>query len=289
MSISQEITRIQNAKASLKTSINAKTDLQHQITTETIDNYGNFVDSIPVARNWTTIGYTEEPTFINDGYEYAVQIKNNYDTSTTDWFQRYYQNHNLVFFPLIDTSNVETMRQAFRECIHLLKVPAITISTLCTNTGWMFGNCASLREIDFTNFNTSNVTNMDYMFFRCFTIYKETMPFNTSKVSTMEHMFEDCWNLVELDLSNFTSEAITTCANMFYNCRSLTKLDMRKFDFSRLSSSSSRTNMFGSSASYGPANNCLIIVKDTTQKNTLKGYFSRLSNIKTVDEYEASL
>jgi len=55
MSVASEITRLQNAKASLKTSINAKTDQQHQITTETLDNYANFVDSI-------TIGGSKLPT-----------------------------------------------------------------------------------------------------------------------------------------------------------------------------------------------------------------------------------
>lgn len=46
MSIASEITRLQNAKADLKTSINAKTDSSHQITGETIDEYADFVDSI---------------------------------------------------------------------------------------------------------------------------------------------------------------------------------------------------------------------------------------------------
>ena len=46
MSIASEITRLQNAKASLKTSINAKNDNQHQITNQTIDNYASFVDTI---------------------------------------------------------------------------------------------------------------------------------------------------------------------------------------------------------------------------------------------------
>jgi hypothetical protein len=46
MSIASEITRLQNAKASLKSSINAKTDAQHQIASETIDDYADFVDSI---------------------------------------------------------------------------------------------------------------------------------------------------------------------------------------------------------------------------------------------------
>lgn len=46
MSIASEITRLQNAKASLKASINAKTDSSHQIANETIDDYATFVDSI---------------------------------------------------------------------------------------------------------------------------------------------------------------------------------------------------------------------------------------------------
>lgn len=46
MSIASEITRLQNAKSALKTSINAKTDSSHQIDDETLDEYSDFVDSI---------------------------------------------------------------------------------------------------------------------------------------------------------------------------------------------------------------------------------------------------
>ena len=46
MSIASEITRLQNAKSALKTAINAKTDSQHQIDDETLDDYAGFVDSI---------------------------------------------------------------------------------------------------------------------------------------------------------------------------------------------------------------------------------------------------
>lgn len=46
MSIASEITRLQGAKASLKSSINAKNDNEHQITTETLEDYADFVDTI---------------------------------------------------------------------------------------------------------------------------------------------------------------------------------------------------------------------------------------------------
>lgn len=56
MSVASEITRIQGAKNSLKTKLNAKNDEQHQITNETIDNYGDFVDSIEVIEQATIEG-----------------------------------------------------------------------------------------------------------------------------------------------------------------------------------------------------------------------------------------
>ena len=49
MSITSEISRIQSAKNTLKTKLNSKNDAQHQISTETIDEYGDFVDSIPTG------------------------------------------------------------------------------------------------------------------------------------------------------------------------------------------------------------------------------------------------
>lgn len=49
MSVASEITRLQNAKTSLKTSLNAKNDENHQITTETLEDYSDYVDSIQTS------------------------------------------------------------------------------------------------------------------------------------------------------------------------------------------------------------------------------------------------
>lgn len=46
MSIATEITRLQNAKSALKTAINAKNDAQHQIASETLEDYATFVGDI---------------------------------------------------------------------------------------------------------------------------------------------------------------------------------------------------------------------------------------------------
>lgn len=62
MSITNEIERLQTAKSDLKTSINAKTDAQHQITTETIDDYADFVDSISTGSSKPEQSKTTNPS-----------------------------------------------------------------------------------------------------------------------------------------------------------------------------------------------------------------------------------
>lgn len=62
MSIASEITRLQTAKSDLKTSINAKTDAQHQITTETLDDYADFVDSISTGSSKPEQSKTTNPS-----------------------------------------------------------------------------------------------------------------------------------------------------------------------------------------------------------------------------------
>ena len=53
MSVASEITRLQTAKGTLKTKLNAKNDEQHQITNEKLDEFGDFVDSIQTGGTGT--------------------------------------------------------------------------------------------------------------------------------------------------------------------------------------------------------------------------------------------
>ena len=48
----------------------------------------------------------------------------------------------------------------------------------------MFYNCSSLKELNLSNFNTKNVTNMSYMFGYCSSLKELNLSnFNTSKVN----------------------------------------------------------------------------------------------------------
>ena len=117
MSVASELTRIKGAKNDLKTSINAKTDSEHQITNETIDEYADFIDSITSGGglDWSAIGYSEMPDYIQEQYDYAVEIKNNWDSTQTSMESKFSGDTNLVIMPLVDTSNVTTMWSAFQN------------------------------------------------------------------------------------------------------------------------------------------------------------------------------
>ena len=70
-----------------------------------------------------------------------------------------------------------------------------------TNMSRMFAGCWYLKDLDFSNFNTKNVTDMSYMFndataFRNFT---NTAKFNTEKVTTMGYIFGIAQTLENVD------------------------------------------------------------------------------------------
>ena len=51
----------------------------------------------------------------------------------------------------------------------------------------MFSNCLILKEINLTNFNTNNVTNMSCMFCECSSLKEINLSnFNTNNVTNMD-------------------------------------------------------------------------------------------------------
>lgn len=94
------------------------------------------------------------------------------------------------------------------------------------NASNMFRRFINLKAINFgDSFDTSNVTNMSYMFSSCRSLTNLDLScFNTSKVTNMSQMFDGCENLVYLDLSYFHASSATTMTNMFKNCDMLKAL-----------------------------------------------------------------
>ena len=104
-----------------------------------------------------------------------------------------------------------------------------------TNMGYMFSGCSSLTSLDLSNFDTSNVTNMSTMLLSCSGLTSLVLSyFDTSNVTNMSAMLMSCSGLTSLDLSNFDMSNVIYMSDMFRVCSSLTSLDLSNFDTSKV-------------------------------------------------------
>ncbi|MGQ4244986.1 BspA family leucine-rich repeat surface protein, partial [Enterococcus casseliflavus] len=90
-------------------------------------------------------------------------------------------------------------------------------------------------ELDVSNWDTSQVTNMTTMFqdARSLTTL-DVSQWNTSQVRNMSTMFNQAQSLKELDVSNWDTSQVTNMTTMFQDARSLTTLDVSNWDTSQV-------------------------------------------------------
>ena len=92
-----------------------------------------------------------------------------------------------------------------------------------TTYAWFYA-MRQLQSIEGLSYlNTSNVTNMAYMFMYCVQLKSlDLSGFNTANVTNMMQMFYGCTSLQTIYVgSNWSTAAVTSSANMFNNCTSL--------------------------------------------------------------------
>lgn len=154
---------------------------------------------------------------------------------------------------LMDAETFLCVRKDFKGKLHL----PINAST-CS---FMFVDI-NVPGIDLTEFDTTNVVNMDYMFIKTdlgdrfslgsstkadlgdfFSLGSSTnaqansadqttLTFNTEGVTSMSGMFKDC-KVKHLDLSKLRTHNVTDFSDMFYNCDDLIDLNVDGFDTSK--------------------------------------------------------
>ena len=122
----------------------------------------------------------------------------------------------------------------FYECKNLTDVDFTNLDTSAvTNMNRMFYKCSALTSLDLSSFNTSAVTDMSSMFNSCSSLTSlDLSSFNTSVVTDMNYMFNSCSSLTSLDLSSFNTSVVTNMESMFSSCSSLTSLDLSSFNTS---------------------------------------------------------
>lgn len=179
MSVASEITRLQTAKSDLKASINAKTDAQHQITNETIDEYADFVDSISSGGGTSTLYVRDFPTirfakstftsipsnivftgvtdFTNMFYGVPLNSvsQGDIDTSSGIIFEAMFTSTNVTSVQGLDTSKGTSFRNMFGGCNKLITGPDIDTSN-GQDVSNMFGNSTNLVTLPEYDFSSAN-------------------------------------------------------------------------------------------------------------------------------------
>ena len=97
----------------------------------------------------------------------------------------------------------------------------------------LLADISNIIEIDFSQYDTSLIQNMAYMFENCESlIFANLSNIDISSVINAEYMFSNCISLKTLDLTNVDLEKIPNHKNIFLNCIQLKKNNLlnRKFN-----------------------------------------------------------
>ena len=164
-----------------------------------------------------------------------------------------------------------------------------------TDMSYMFYSCGRYSQV-FTldlgnNFDTSNVTNMSYMFYSCgnesavFTLDLGEK-FDTSNVTDMHYMFSSCGvcsQVFTLDLGDkFNTSKVTDMKEMFRSCGSASKLfTLNLGDKFDTSNVADMRLMFHGCGIQSSAFTTLDLSKFTVGANTKLDEFAYGSNVKT--------
>ena len=136
----------------------------------------------------------------------------------------------------------------------------------------------NILEIDLSNFDTSEVTNMSNMFYGMSNLTTLNVShFNTSKVTDMSLMFHDVRNLTSLNLSNFDTSKVTDMHNMFYGMSNLTTLNVSHFNTSKVTDMSLMFHDVRNLTSLNLSN------FDTSKVTDMHNMFYGMSNLTTLN------
>ena len=134
----------------------------------------------------------------------------------------------------IDISNLETSKVTDLSYMFLNSV-AVTqiigsenlVTSNVTNVEGMFNWCEELTYINTTDWDVSNVQNMDYLFCCCFNL--ETIDglsgWDVSNVISMTYLFDDCHKLDNINLSKWDVSNVQSMWGMFLACKQLETMD----------------------------------------------------------------
>ena len=117
----------------------------------------------------------------------------------------------------------------FQECKELTNLDLSKFNTRQVNDmSYMFNKCEKLKHIiGIDKFFTINSSNMKAMFQECKELENlDLSNFDVSNITDISFMFNGCNKLKEIKgIENFNTSNITNMSSLFQNCNELEKID----------------------------------------------------------------
>jgi surface protein len=110
---------------------------------------------------------------------------------------------------------ITSLAGAFNGASNLLSLPS-TLSQYVTNISYMFFNAYNFNNSSISNWNTINITNMEYMFNTAQNFNQNISSWNTSNVTNMNSMFQNA-TAFDKDISPWSTLNVTNMNSMFQN------------------------------------------------------------------------
>ena len=246
--------------------------------------FGNDLSNLPSSCNEENLCWdiSEDPNQSKKVYGYLVDtgLKDKTD-NTKPLYNLYIVSENQIFSPN-DSSYIFSFYKV-ENGKYISNLISINFNnnfntSNVTNISYMFYKCESLTSLDISNFNTLNVTNMKCMFSDCSSLTSlDLSSFNTANVTNMLSMFYYCTSLTSLNLSNFDTANVTNMLNMFENCSKLTNLDISNFNTTNV------TKMSGMFANCSSLTNLDLSNFDTSNVTNMVGMFAVCSSLTSLD------
>ena len=167
-----------------------------------------------------TFKYGEQPT-IDNKQCFTLNSK----TNVPNWYVAIKDKvTTVVFDKSFASASPTTCRYWFMGFLQLTEIKGIkNLNTSnVSDMAYMFAGCSKLKSVDLTYMYSPYVKDMSYMFYECSslkTVYLNGL--NTSNVEYMNNMFYSCTSLGYLDLSSFDTQNVENFERMFYGCSSL--------------------------------------------------------------------
>ncbi|MBQ1401376.1 MAG: Cna B-type domain-containing protein, partial [Firmicutes bacterium] len=184
--------------------------------------------------NWRIT--TEGELIIGNGEEQTFNIPlNRRDTDPYGWEGHSDEITSIRFDGKVHGRN--NMSCLFNNCTNVTSIDLTGFETSqVTGMYLMFHGCEKVKYLDVSGMDTSSCTTFAAMFNVMYALeeIKGVSEFKTSNVTSMRYMFSLCTSLKSLDISKWDTSKVTNMRAMFNGMESLEELDISGFDTGRV-------------------------------------------------------